>query len=108
MATHQGLRGLFKKDETDKKNPSENSILVTAYADLQLYPSIPHKLGLKALDEALNRRESKKTSLFGLIMLVKFVLQNNYFEFNGEVKQKISGTPIGTKLAIRYACIFMD
>ena len=37
-----------------------------------------------------------------------FVLKNNYFEFNDEVKQQRSGTAIGTKFAPPYACIFMD
>ena len=36
------------------------------------------------------------------------VLKNNYFEFNGEVKQQISGTAIGTTFASTYASIFMD
>ena len=36
------------------------------------------------------------------------VLKNNYFEFNGQVKQRISGTAIGTKFAPAYACIYMD
>ena len=40
--------------------------------------------------------------------MAKFVLQNNYFEFNGETKQQISGTAIGSKCAPLYACIFMD
>ena len=40
--------------------------------------------------------------------MAKFVLQNNYFEFNGEIKQQIPGTAIGTKFASPYACIFMD
>ena len=40
--------------------------------------------------------------------MAKFVLKNNYFEFNGKVKQQISGTAIGTKFAPPYACIFMD
>ena len=33
------------------------------------------------------------------VKMAKFVLQNNYFEFNGETKQQISGTAIGTKFA---------
>ena len=37
-----------------------------------------------------------------------FVLKNNYFEFNKQIKQKISGTAIGTKFAPPYACLFMD
>ena len=43
-----------------------------------------------------------------LVKMAKFVLQNNYFEFNGETKQKIFSTAIGTKSAPPYACIFMD
>ena len=34
--------------------------------------------------------------------MAKFVLQNNYFEFNGETKQQISGTAIGTQFAPPY------
>ena len=40
--------------------------------------------------------------------MAEFVLKNNYFEFNGQVKQRISGTAIDTKFAPAYACIFMD
>ena len=40
--------------------------------------------------------------------MVKFVLKNNYFEFNSKVKQQISGTAIGTKFAPPYTCVFMD
>ena len=37
-----------------------------------------------------------------------FVLQTNYFEFNGIVKLQISGTAIGAKFSTNYICIFMD
>ena len=37
-----------------------------------------------------------------------FFLENNYFEFNGDVKKQISRTAIGTKFALPYMCIFMD
>ena len=40
--------------------------------------------------------------------MADFVLKNNFFEFNGEVKRQKSGTAIGTKFAPPYACIFMD
>ena len=43
-----------------------------------------------------------------LVKMAKFVLKTNYFEFNGKVKQQISGTVIGTKFVPLYACIFMD
>ena len=61
-------------------------ILVTADV-AGLYPSILHKLDLKALEEALEKREYKQISTEDLIKLAKFVLQNNYFECNGEINQ---------------------
>ena len=66
---------------------------------IALYHSIPHEAGLKALKDALENRESKSISTEDLIKMARFVLQNNYFEFNGIVKQQISGTAIGTKFA---------
>ena len=43
-----------------------------------------------------------------MIRIADFVLKNNYFEFNGQIKQQISGTAIGTKFAPPYAYLFMD
>ena len=37
-----------------------------------------------------------------------FVLKNNFFKFNGEIKRQKSGTDIGTRFATPYACIFVD
>ena len=67
---------------------------------LGLCSSIHHELCLKALDEALEKRETIQISTSHLVKMAKFVLQNNYFELNGETKQQISGTAIGTKSAL--------
>ena len=40
--------------------------------------------------------------------MAEFVLKNNFFEFNNQIKQQISGTAIGAKCAPTYARIFMD
>ena len=40
--------------------------------------------------------------------MAEFALKSNYFEFNGKVNKKISGTAIGTKFAPPYSCIFLD
>ena len=40
--------------------------------------------------------------------MADFVLRNNFVKFNGEVKRQKSGTAIGTKFALPYACIFMN
>ena len=85
----------------------ENSFLVTADV-VGLYPSIPHVAGLEALYEKLEERSNKKVSSADLVDMAEFVLKNNFFEFDSNVKQQISGTAIGTKFAPPYACIFMD
>ena len=73
-----------------------------------LHSSIPHEAGLKALREVLDKREQHTIPTSELIRMADFVLKNNYFEFNGQIKQQISGTAIGTKFAPPYACLFMD
>ena len=40
--------------------------------------------------------------------MAEFVPKNNYFEFNGSIKQQLSATAIGTKFTPPCACIFMD
>ena len=40
--------------------------------------------------------------------MAELVLKNNYFEFNGKVKQQLSGSAIGTRFTPPYACIFMN
>ena len=73
-----------------------------------LYPSIPREAGVKALRDVLDKREKHSTPKSELIRMADFVLKNNYFEFNGQIKQHISSTVIGTKFAPPYACLFMD
>ena len=85
----------------------ENANLVTADV-VDLYPSIPHKAGLKALKNALDKRKQKHIPTEKLINMVEFVLENNFFEFNGSVKQQVLGTAIGTKCAPICACVYMD
>ena len=94
----------FIKKIKHLKNIPDNAILVTADV-VGLYPSIPHEAGLRALKEVLDRREEKKISTEDLVKMAEFVLKNNYFEFNGQVKHQISGTAIDTKFA--YVWIFM-
>ena len=104
----------FIKDSADFINKigqigdiPENAILVTVDV-VGLYPSIPHKAGLKALKNVLEKREQKHFPTEKLINMAEFVLKNNFFEFNGSVKQQVSGTAIGTKCAPTYACIYVD
>ena len=58
--------------------------------------------------EVLDIREQKKIPTEELVQMADFVLKHNFFEFNGKIKQQISGTVIGIKCAPTYACIYMD
>ena len=91
----------------DLKDIPNDALLVTADV-VGLYPSIPQEAGLQARKEVLERRKDKKISTNDLVKMAVFVLKNNYFEFNGEVKHQISVTAIGTKFAPTYVSIFMD
>ena len=99
--------GDFLKKIKNVGNIPENAILVAADV-VGLYPNIPHSAAIKALSNMLEAREHKAVSTEDLVKMARFVLENNYFEFNGDVKKQISGTAIGTKFAPPYACIFMD
>ena len=72
-----------------------------------LYPSVPHEAGLRALREVFDKREQHTIPTSELIRMADFVLKNNYFEFNGQIKQQISGTAIGARFAPTYAYLFM-
>ena len=91
--------GDFIKKTRNLGSISENAILVTADV-VGLYPSIPHEARVKALREVLDKREKHSTPKSEPIRMADFVLKNNYFEFNGQIKQHISGTAIDTKLPL--------
>ena len=99
------LQPIMSKDLSyikDSGSITDNAILVAG--DVRaLYPSISHDIGLKALRE--DKREQKKIPTEELVQMAEFVLKNKFFEFNGQIKQQISGTAIGTKCTPKYTCI---
>ena len=84
----------------------KNAIFVTA-AVVVLYPSISYEVGLRALREALDKRDEKIIPSKEILKMAEFILKNNYFEFGKKIRQQISRTAIGTKFAPPYAGIFM-
>ena len=73
-----------------------------------LYPSISHETGLKAHREVVDKRKQHTIPTSELIRMTDFVLKNKYFEFNGQIKQQISGTATGTKFAPPCVCLLMN
>ena len=82
-----------------KKIDIPNDALLVTAAVVGLYPSIPHKVGLKALRNDLENRNYKEIPTENLVKMAYFVSTNF---------QQILGTAIGTKFAPPYACIFMN
>ena len=72
-----------------------------------LYPHIPHEEGLEALRKVLTSDVGQELA-DDLIKSARFVLENNYFEFERKIYRQKLGTAIGTKLAPGFANILTD
>ena len=72
-----------------------------------LYPGVPQKVDLRALREALDKRDKKTIPIEESLKMAQFVLKNNNFELGNKMEQQISGTATGIKFAPPYVCIFM-
>ena len=82
---------VFINKTKNLKDIPQDALLVTADS-VGLYSSIPHETGLKALREALDKRENRNIATNDVIRMAEYVLKNSYFKFNGQVKQQISRT----------------
>ena len=89
------------------KKVTDNAILVTA-SGVGLYPSILYHEGPEVLKKQLYNFYEKSIPSEDLVKMAEFVLKNNSFEFNSNVKHQISGTTIDTKFNPPYACIYRD
>ena len=69
------------------------------------YTPAYHNEVVWTLKQKLEEQPSTNIPTNDLVKLAEFFLKNNLFEFNGKVKQQISGTAIGPKFAPPYACI---
>ena len=72
-----------------------------------LYTNIPHKDGIQACSDFLDRRTNPTIKITSLCDLIRFILTNNAFTFSGQHYSQINGTAIGTKMAPSYANLFM-
>ena len=74
-----------------------NAILVTTNV-VGFYQSIPHAVGLRTLNEALDKGYEKTTPTEKLLKMAEFLLKNNYFEFGTKIKQHICETANCTRV----------
>ena len=88
---------------------SENSYFVT-FDVSSLYTSIPHLLGLQAIEYWLDKQQETLNNRFSKIFLlqaIEFILCNNTFHFDGDTYLQICGTATGTRVAPTYATLTM-
>ena len=73
-----------------------------------LYTNIPHNDGIQACSEFLDQRLNPTIQTTRLCDLIRMILTNNTFTFNGQHYRQINGTATGTKMAPSYANLFME
>ena len=72
-----------------------------------LYTNIPHKEGIAAVQTILNRNNVNTTLTQWILRSIECILTNNNFTFNDQYYIQLQGTAMGTKMAPKYANIFM-
>ena len=85
---------------------NKDALLVTIDVT-SLYTNIPHRDGIRASKEALDRRTTQEPKTWVLLRLLHFILTKTAFKFDNKFYEQISGTTMGTKCAPSYAIIFM-
>jgi hypothetical protein len=69
-----------------------------------LYPSIPIEYGIQAVGYMLRVFQFYSADEISfLIELLNWVLTNNYLEYNNQIYLQISGTAMGTPVAVTYS-----
>ncbi|XP_039261676.2 uncharacterized protein LOC120337843 [Styela clava] len=88
------------------KTIGQESLLVSMDV-VSLYTNIPHNDGIEAMEKYLNRFSEDKQEIPWIAKAANLVLTNNNFVFDDQHYLQIQGTAMGTKLAPKYANIFM-
>ena len=76
-----------------------NGVLLVTLDVTSLYTNIPHKDGIQASSDFLERRTNPTIKTTRLCDLIELILTNNTFTFNGQHCRQMNGTAMGTKIA---------
>ena len=102
----------YVKDTTDFISKIESQPIVKPGSLLismdvrSLYTNIPHKEGINAVKESLDKKPAKASTVV-ILMFLKLILTLNNFIFNGINYLQTKGCAMGTKCAPCYANLFM-
>lgn len=73
-----------------------------------LYSNIRHNLGIKAVDTFLSKDESVPFAQQDFIKKgIEYILNHNFFSFNGKLYLQTRDTAMGTRFSPSYANLFM-
>ena len=105
----------YLKDTTDfvnfieRRNLPEDDFLVSLDV-ASLYTNIPQEEGINTICKAYQAFYGENTPILtqSLRRILKLILQENSFEFNGKNYLQTHGTAMGTKMAVTFANIFMS
>jgi hypothetical protein len=109
------LQNSYLKDTTDFINfledteVPENTILVSMDVT-SLYTNIPQEEGITTVCNAYERFHNNKPPIptHFLRDMLRLILKENSFQFNGKNYLQIHGTAMGTKMAVSFANLFMS
>lgn len=73
------------------------------------YTNIPQEEGIDTVCEAYDNfyKESPPIPTYYLREMLKLILKENSFQFDGKDYLQLHGTAMGTKMAVAFANIFM-
>jgi len=90
----------------DITNLPPTTLLVTMDVS-SLYTNIPHKDGIEAVEHMLNLGKLNSNLICYLKKSIECILTNNNFTFSDKHYLQLTGTAMGTRMAPKYANIFM-
>ena len=104
----------YLKDTTDflcslkeVNEPLPKDSILFCFDVVKLYPSIPREEGMQACHDALETRTDNTVGTEEVMAMIKTVLENNVFEFDGNEYIQTEGVAIGSKLGRNFACTYM-
>ncbi|CAF4118090.1 unnamed protein product, partial [Rotaria sordida] len=104
-----GFELIKKLNEWSRLNMNENTIFCTIDV-IDLYTMIPQVEGVLSLKNMLDYLKLKKVSglkIETIIRLSRFVMQNNYFSYDGQFYHQIRGGAMGSPLTLTMANCYM-
>ena len=104
----------FMRDDMDFLNylpdEVEEHILLVSFGVVSLYTSIPHELGLTAIEYWIDNYTTSLPRPFSkefILEAISLVLNENTVSFDNKHYRQLQGTAMGTKMAPTYATLVM-